>query len=346
MIKKIVVVSILLNISGRSFGQDIQFSQYYAAPIYLNPAFTGITEHHRVISNYRVQWPALPRAFSTYAFSYDFNPPRFKSNFGLLFYTDRAGTANLRTQNIAATYAYTISLKNWVIQPGLQFGYGSRNIDYNNLLYSDQLGAGNVDPNDATFRQILDNGGRVDYFDFGAGILIYNRKYWFGLSAHHINQPSNSFTGESTILPMKISAQVGARFTVMTGGMRNRKESYFVPSLIYRNQSLFDQLDFGFQYIYPPVMFGIWYRGIPFQEQIDYFNHDGIVFMLGLNLEIFEVGYSYDFTVSRLSNVGAGAHELSIIYQFKTERLKRYTRKDKSIPCPALQKTLITEEFL
>ncbi len=45
--------------------QDPQFSQFYAAPMYLNPGFAGTTVDNRIVFNHRIQWPSLPGAFVT-----------------------------------------------------------------------------------------------------------------------------------------------------------------------------------------------------------------------------------------------------------------------------------------
>jgi hypothetical protein len=60
--------------------QDFHYSQFYAAPLYLNPALTGSTELSRVGVNYRKQWPGLAQDFSAYSayfdhYSYDLSAP-------------------------------------------------------------------------------------------------------------------------------------------------------------------------------------------------------------------------------------------------------------------------------
>ena len=52
--------------------QDPQFSQFYAAPLYLNPAFAGSTQQGRVGMNYRNQWPAIDANFTTISAYADF----------------------------------------------------------------------------------------------------------------------------------------------------------------------------------------------------------------------------------------------------------------------------------
>lgn len=74
----------LVLVVNVAFAQDPQFSQYYQAPLYLNPGFTGITPQQRLAINHRIQWPNLPQAFSTYSFSYDIFVDELKSGFGIL----------------------------------------------------------------------------------------------------------------------------------------------------------------------------------------------------------------------------------------------------------------------
>jgi hypothetical protein len=57
--KKILLIVLSLMIGADIFAQDPQFSQYYQAPLYMNPGFTGITPQQRVAINHRIQWPNL-----------------------------------------------------------------------------------------------------------------------------------------------------------------------------------------------------------------------------------------------------------------------------------------------
>ena len=139
---------------------DPTFSQFNAAPLSVNPGFTGSTAMHRVIFNGRVQWPNLPRAFQTMAFSYDFWRPELKSGFGLQLIADKAGSADLKNTTVRFNYSYKIMAGNWVLSPGLYFGYSFNSFDANKLLFGDQLDFANgnipqsLDPNVAKLNQI------------------------------------------------------------------------------------------------------------------------------------------------------------------------------------------------
>ena len=81
--RKIILIIFLGLWVAQASAQDIQFSQYYQAPLFLNPGFTGITPQQRVVFNHRTQWPNLPQAFTTYAASYDIFVEELRSGFGM-----------------------------------------------------------------------------------------------------------------------------------------------------------------------------------------------------------------------------------------------------------------------
>ena len=60
-----IILVVVMLVSGVVKGQDPQFSQFYAAQLYLNPAFTGSTQISRAGINYRNQWPAIDASYVT-----------------------------------------------------------------------------------------------------------------------------------------------------------------------------------------------------------------------------------------------------------------------------------------
>src|SRR5688572_23964138 len=137
--KKLLHITFIL-LSFSALAQDPQFSQYYQAPLYLNPGFTGLTPQQRLVVNHRIQWPSLPQAFSTYAASYDIFVSELRSGFGFLFTTDKMGSAGWRTTTGSLLYSYKVKLtENLVFSPGLSFGYGSNGLDRSKLRLGDGL---------------------------------------------------------------------------------------------------------------------------------------------------------------------------------------------------------------
>lgn len=316
--------------------QDPHFSQYYAAPMYLNPAFSGTTLEHRFVLNHRIQWPSMPRAFSTFSFSYDYNNPALKSGFGLLIVADQAGVTELKSTTAGFIYSYKFRIMDkWVFSPGLYFGYGNRSLNYNRVIFGDQLSFDNqgnapsIDP----VSQSLDDKG---YLDIGTGFIFYNRSFWSGMSVYHLNEPNRSLLGDFSKVPMKWSFHGGFRLKMSSNPLKGAKSSTISPSFVYKRQGPFDQLDAGFNYLYEPITFGIWYRGIPIKQNVDdNISQDALVVILGMKLEKFEFSYSYDFTVSRLGPPSGGSHEVALIFQMESPVSHKVRRKEKFIPCPS-----------
>jgi type IX secretion system PorP/SprF family membrane protein len=104
--RKIVcaIVSILLASVTVIKAQDPQFSQFYANPLYLNPALAGGDLAPRVTFNYRNQWPGIPGNFVTTAFGVD----HFFSgvNSGVGFYVMNDIQTNRHSRTIRLSFAY------------------------------------------------------------------------------------------------------------------------------------------------------------------------------------------------------------------------------------------------
>lgn len=333
MKKNFLFLTMVLCAVG-GFAQDPQFSQYYQAPLYLNPGFTGITQQQRFVVNHRIQWPNLPQAFSTYAASYDIFVNELRSGFGFLFTTDKMGSAGWKTTTLGFLYSYKVKLtENLVFSPGLYFGYGSNGLDRTKLRLGDGLEYDGIslDPEVSKL-------GRTGYFDFGSGFLFYSKKLWFGGSFAHMNQPNLSVLNDVSRLPRKTAIHGGARLNLSGSGPRAAaRVSYLTPSFIYRMQGKsFTQLDLGMNYHVDPVSVGVWYRGKPFERTvINSVAQDAMIIQMGMYFRYFTIGYSYDFTISEMQTASGGAHEVSLLVEFESKPVRRNVKKKyKLIPCP------------
>lgn len=339
-LKSIIIIIVVLGLAIKAKAQDPQFSQYYAAPVYLNPGFTGSTEQQRVIVNHRLQWPNLPQAFSTYSASYEFYDNNLNSGFGILASTDAMGSAGWRTTFVGLSYSFKARLGNdWVFSPGLNFSYGVNGLDRSKLIMRDGLIHGDGVSYDPELNR-LDNSS---FFDFSGGAVLYNKEWWFGIAGYHLNRPNISVIGDESELPMKVTVHGGVRVPMYNGPKKFTDVHYLTPSFIYRNQgNLYHQLDAGLRYHIDPVAVGLWYRGIPVFGKTDHDDNgihivqrDALAFIASLMFDGFQVGYSFDFSVSAAQTATGGAHELSISYEFANKSRKRLKRKDMLIPCPS-----------
>jgi len=331
--------SVLLFVLGTVVAvqaQDPQFSQYYQAPLYLNPGFTGITPQQRIVLNNRIQWPSLPKAFTTYAASYDIFVDELRSGFGFLFTTDRMGSAGWRTTTIGALYSYKVKLTDKIVfSPGLYFGYGQNGIDRTKIRLGQDLNLDYEVPGSSQDPavQML---GNQSYFDFSSGFLFYSKSLWLGGAFSHMNRPNISVLNNESRLPMKTAIHAGAKLSLNGGVRKPAHASYLTPSFIFRMQgSSFSQLDLGLNYHIDPVSVGLWYRGKPFEKTVvNSVAQDALILTFGLYLPNFTIGYSYDFTISEMETASGGAHEISIVYEFKSRLRQSSKKKYKLIPCP------------
>lgn len=342
MLKHLLILTALLCMGFDLRAQDPQLSQFYAAPLYLNPAFAGSALAPRATLNYRNQWPALNANYVTTIASVDTYLDKINSGVGLMVMND-AQFSNLRTLDVGLQYAYQARLSEQVhLRAGIQASYVSRSVNYYDLVFG-YLGNTPATINPITYDPVANAGPKINYLDFSGGLLTYSDQFWAGVSVHHLNRPDQSFSANPERLPMRISLQGGFKIPLMgwelgngLGGDMGRERS-LSPAILYKKQGKFDQLDLGLYMTYDPLTLGIWYRGIPIKQyDRGLNNHDALVFLVGYRQDNFSIGYSYDATISTLSMASGGAHELSISYTL--EALfdpKPYPRKRKrELACP------------
>ena len=89
--KKLVILFALISLSETVLAQDPTFTQFYANPLYLNPAFAGSHGCPRFALNYRNEWPNLSGNYVTYSASYDQYFKNISGGFGVLALHDQQG---------------------------------------------------------------------------------------------------------------------------------------------------------------------------------------------------------------------------------------------------------------
>lgn len=318
----------LLNVSA----QDPQFTQFYAAPQYLNPAFTGLTTEHRFVANYRNQWPGIRKTYQTVMAAYDYNLSNVSSGLGVFAMQDVAGTAGLKHTQAGLSYAYRFTVRKVSeVRAGISVSYNQKSLGFNKLLFNDQLVTGSATSLDGTTYS------QKSFVDIGAGVLYNSSKVWIGGAVKHLNRPNVSLIGNQEALPMHIGLHGGYRYIIEArGNSKSTLKKYVAASFNYRHELKYDQFDIGFYYFHMPVNFGFWYRGIPFKKYSPaYINNESFALLVGFEIpkRNLRVGYSYDLTISSLGlNNTTGAHEISLVYEY-AQKFKRKSKKV-LVTCP------------
>ena len=327
---RIYLTLLLLIGCVAGWSQDQQFTQFYASPTHMNPAFAGASVQSRLGLQFRNQWGAIPGGFKAVNLTYDQYMPNLKSGIGFLVEHDRAGSGALRNTSFNFQYAYEAKItRKWFFRPALQFGYVTKNIDFAKLTFYDQMIR---DGNVPTLEEPIFK--PVNYFDFGAGLLTYGPNFWLGMSASHLNSADESlYANDESILPRHISVHGGLRIRIK-GNSLAKLDHHIVLASHFQMMQEFDQMDFGFYYEFSPIVLGLWYRGLPAKaNRYGFPNQDAVAVLLGIQASNYKIGYSYDVTISTLGiGSSAGSHEISLVYQWANKHNQR-TERRRIMPC-------------
>ena len=298
--------------------QDPQFTQFYANPLYLNPAFAGTARCPRVVLNYRNQWPALTGTFVTSSASYDQHVEGVMGGLGLIVMHDQAGKGTLNTTTVSGLYSYQQAIsRKFSLKAGFQATYFQKSLDWEKLTFGDM-----IDPRRGFIYNTNDvpRGGSVGNADFSAGLLGYSDIFIVGFAVHHLTEPNESLIVGTSKLPMKITGHAGAAIPIGMKGKYGEAATRISPNVLYQQQAEFRQLNLGLYVDRGPITAGVWYR-----------TRDAFIVLIGFHTEKLKFGYSYDVTTSKLTTATAGSHEISLQLEFKC---KRKNRRFRTVPCP------------
>jgi len=316
--RKPILLLLILIVPVFALAQDHIYSQFYNSPVYLNPALTGQFEGDlRFNALYRNQWTGLASDYSYMSASADLNLDRINSGVGLIFNRSSEGTAYLQKNNIAASYSYIIGGDDFALSFGLQAGITNQKLNWDKLVFGDQIGVSTgYLPGSISGAERPSVDSRF-YLDANAGTNLVYGKFMLGIAAHHINRPDESLSGFQARLPMRISANMSYKLTLIPD-QYDRDGSYLIPSVVAYKQQNITSYSIGMQYKYASINAGIWYRGgssgsgndaIVFSVMFDIFNRR-------TNGEKFRLGISHDATTSKINytNTG-GTSEIGVGYE-------------------------------
>jgi len=322
--KKLIIYCCLFVVIAQQAGaQDPHFSQFFASPLTLNPAFTGKFDGEvRVAGNYRNQWPSINNAFITSTGSVDFHVGKNSIaqndtwGVGAMFLSDKSagGAVNFSYASFSTAYHKGLDEEGYhQLGVGFQATYSSMNIYTQDLKFEDQLT--NAGFTGVTNEVFSNSTLSSKYFDVNAGVLYTGsttdrNNFYVGVSLYHINRPKQHFTGADYVLNPRATLQAGTYF-----GLGYATSLHLSALQTYQGGAAETVIGGAVQFIANPevekptsLYVGSWMR----------FN-DAIIPYLGLEFDDFRLGVTYDVNTSSLKTASQkqGGIEISLIYALR-----------------------------
>ncbi len=316
MIKMLVLTMVMMV--GFVHAQNLHFSQYFNAPMLVNPANAGFNPDYdfRIGGNYRNQWAAVGTGYKTMSVWGDTKlfTDRFENGWvgvGGSLLKDMAGGGSLSATSGYATVAYHQMIGyNSLLSGGFGLGFVSKRIDIAKLSFDNQWNGKFFDvtiPSNEPFSY-----SQSTYFDLQMGLnyayFASDRMYFnAGISIMHITNPRESFFD-----PTVSNNRINRRYTAfVNSSMKIQDVWIFNPNMYVSKMGNAWETVVGFnanrdltgdgtsQFIV-----GLYYR-----------NKDALIPMVGYQVNDLKFTVNYDATTSGLGSFNGtrGAYELSIV---------------------------------
>lgn len=330
--RKLIVLVCCFLLTGLLKAQDPHFSQFFASPLTLNPAFTGKFDGSwRLAANHRDQWPSIPKAYVTTSASLDFPILKKRIPENDVFGVGLSGVMDASANNIlklnygslSMSYHKALNESGYsTIGAGFQATYSSLTLDVTKLTFEDMLTQNGFT---GTTSDVITNGNNQGYFDVNAGLLFSTstngeNNFYVGASMYHINRPKVGFKDKNWYLTGRITGHAG-------GSIPLSDLLAVHTSVIYQVQNKASETTLGAALAAnlnrdaanpSSIYIGSWMR-----------LNDAIIPYVGLEFGGLRIGATYDINISNLKAATAsrGGSEISIIYIKKPA-------EPKGIPCP------------
>lgn len=337
LIKKYITVLCLFT-SWIMHGQDAHFSQFYASPLTLNPATAGMyTGTFRISTIYRDQWrSALDNPLRTFATS---GEVKFDVNYsqktlpdivavGISFFSDRVSTFDLNTNQILVTAAYHKALDKKTKQYigiGFQGGILQKTVNYEDITFQDQFNS--IDGYTLGTGEILPPNNNA-FSDFNLGMYYTvspskNFNFHLGAGYFHANKSNVSLYNTPDIIDPNLfrADTLHAKWSVHTGASFKTSARMSVQprvNALIQGPHLEVNLGTAFRYKLSKtagkyLLFGPYLRSV---KNYNNFGMESVIGMLGLEMNNFIIGFSYDQNLKSLVNdrKSLSSFELSLIY--------------------------------
>ncbi len=272
--------------------QEPQYSQYMFNMMSVNPAYTGTREALNALLLSRIQWVGLDGAPRSHTFALHTPIQDKKIGIGASVISDNIGPVTNTYVNL--NYAHRVKLNNKVnLSMGIKGGFSNYYARLSKLSTGEQ---------DDSFNQDFSDNFQPN---FGVGAYLYSPKYYVGISVPRLIQTNL----KNTSVNVDVVSELKRHYFITAGYVFDVNSEWKIKS------SLFNKIVEG-----APPSFDITAQAIyndKFWLGTTYRIGDALValFEMQVNRQLV-VGYSYDITLSGMSRVSDGSHEILISYDF------------------------------
>lgn len=300
---KIILSLLFVSSMGISFAQqDKLLTHFIYDKMSLNPGETGMDEGICATTIYRNQWDKVSGAPNSAILNVEANLANLlpiPGGLGISFFHDAIGF--VRQNNLTLNYSYPVFTQYGTL--GIGIGLGMINVG----MQPDWV------PPTQSYDPSLPVGFSKAGLDLNFGAYWKgNQGYYAGISSTHLTATrlSEKFTTE-TGLP-GVSTYNSARHYYLMGGYQTKPGDVgpgkLDGNLLLRTELVKFSSDINARYIMQTSTGLEYYGGLTFRTS------DAIAAMLGGTMNNWTVGYSYDYTVNKLSSISNGTHEVVVKY--------------------------------
>lgn len=301
---------------------DIQLTQYWAVPALYNPgaAGSGAGDFVRIRGGARLQWMGIENAPKSFFVAADSPLKIGKKRIGVGLNMNQESLGLFSNMLLNVQGAYKLNLLKGQLSIGIQGGYFNQKFKGSEIVTPS--GDDYHDSNDEALPTQDLNGST---FDVSAGVTYTHKKFWVGISALHILEPTvkMSIDGTETGESMQFESTMPRMLYFMGGGNFEIKNTLFEmqPSLMVKTDFTAFTAEVTVRGIYNKFLSaGLGYRW-----------KDAVSIMVGAEIKNFFIGYAYDYPISAIAKASSGSHELIGGYQLKLDFSGKNKNKHRSI---------------
>jgi type IX secretion system PorP/SprF family membrane protein len=292
-----------------------QFSQYFTAMGYYNPAYAGKTGELNALALYRVQWLGIKKAPQSMIVAADMPWRLGKSQHGLgiMLFNESIGLE--KDLYVSAQYAYKKKIGKGTLSLGIQAGL------INKAFAGDSIDIPDSDVHEQEDEALTKSQVDAMGLDLAAGLFYYTDKYYIGLGVMHL-------LGSTLELDENMERKIERGYNLTAGYNIQMQNPLFElqPSIFVQTNLQMVSADVTAKVVYNKMFNG----GLGWRIS-DNGKVNATILYLGATIKSFRVGYAYELPTSAIIKGSIGSHELMATYRLKLDKPKGNRNKHKSV---------------